>query len=674
MLCSGYVRSARHLQATFATVLTLLACAEDERPPPAATPSDDRTCAGAGHAVEVAEEEPPKAECPAGERQILCFGDWAAHCDPDAVLVSLENCREEALVCWGQQCASEEGCTGCLACRPGSVECDPAGERRQCREDGSGHDAIEPCDEAAGLRCSADTGACEDLCATAEIEQSYIGCEYWAVATSNSQLDYDRRDADGLCRPFSFAVVVANPQRIDAEVTIESAGRSAQTFTLEPSETRAVELPCDDDLKGPFVNELTGLREPRFSVRVPGAAHHITSNVPVTVYQFNPLEFEAEGQDTLGRPTTVYSYTNDASLLLPVHSLTGDYLVMARATLFHRIEPHSGDLEPWFAEGPGFVAIVGVEDAPTEVRITSSAHTLASKDGEIPALAPGDAHTLQIEKGEVIQILSAVPDACLGEPEDSGPAGLRTFCEVSRDYDLTGTAIEAAGRVAVLAGHDCAFVPENRWACDHLEETMIPLEAWGTEIFIGAVEAVRCQPRSPSIVRVLSGADGNEVRFVPEVREPVMLDRGEHMELEVEGDVRVAATRAILVGQFLVGQDYGGGEGGSTFYAGDPAFALGIPREQWRKRYSFLVPETYVENFVNLTMQTDQVVLLDGRVVAGAQPVDGATLGTARVPVAPGEHGVESSALFGILVYGYAPYTSYMLPGGLDLNRIHRPE
>ena len=40
----------------------------------------------------------------------------------------------------------------------------------------------------------------------------------------------------------------------------------------------------------------------------------------------------------------------------------------------------------------------------------------------------------------------------------------------------------------------------------------------------------------------------------------------------------------------------------------------------------------------------------------------------ARVPVAGGTHHIVGPEPFGVVVYGYAAYTSYMYPGGLDLN------
>jgi len=46
-------------------------------------------------------------------------------------------------------------------------------------------------------------------------------------------------------------------------------------------------------------------------------------------------------------------------------------------------------------------------------------------------------------------------------------------------------------------------------------------------------------------------------------------------------------------------------------------------------------------------------------------------MGVARVPVLAGQHSLSGAKGFGIVVYGFAPYTSYMYPGGLDLRPIN---
>ena len=308
--------------------------------------------------------------------------------------------------------------------------------------------------------------------------------------------------------------------------------------------------------------------------------------------------------------------------------------------------------------------------------ITSSAHTLPSEDGTLPALAPGDELTVTLAQGQVLQLLSAAPENCEGdEDEDDYVNGLITrYCEVGKAYDLTGTRIESAGKVSVVAGHDCVFLPFNRWACDHVEETMLPLQAWGQEVTVSVSETVDCQPTLPNLLRVLSATDGNQVGFTPRMLEPVVLDAGEYLDVEISEDVHVGATDAILVGQFLLGQDYKGVGSAGTRAKGDPSMSIAIPVEQWRKDYAFLTPESFTDNYVNLIAHEGQVVTLDGKLVQGFTTIEGTETTVARLPVKGGIHRAASPGGFGLVLYGYATYTSYMLPGGTDLNLINGPE
>jgi hypothetical protein len=614
-------------------------------------------CTGAGETVGTAKETAPDVQCTGSKRELLCYGEWAAHCGPDNKLVQLTNCRAHGQVCAMHDCQSAKDCQGCQACRPSSVLCGEAGERMICRDDGSGYDQEESCDESTGQRCSVTSGLCEDLCAAAELEQSYIGCDYWAVATSNSQLAFEGQDADGLCQPFSFAVVVANAEGVPASVTVQSPDQTPQTVTIAPGEAKAIQLPCSPELKGDTMS-------PDVSVRTSKAAHHITSDVPVTVYQFNPLEF----QSTTAEGDKVYSYTSDSSLLLPTSSLSGNYVVISQPTLLQKLIRLEQTVT---RSGPGFVTIIGVDQAPTDVEIVSSAHTQPSADGTIPALAPGDHFSTTLAQGEVLQLLSAVPDDCVGNAGDNYGGGTITYCKVPKEYDLTGTQIQSAGKVSVISGHDCVFLPYNRWACDHIEESMFPVESWGKDIIVSISETVACQPTVPNMVRVLSSADRNNINFEPAVHEPVLLDKGDFVEFEVSKDFRITAASAILVAQFLLGQDYNGIHTSGSFAKGDPSMSLAIPVEQWRTRYPFLTPDTYTDNYVNIIAREHQLILLDDRVVSGFAPIKGTQTVTARVRITGGEHLAESEEPFGIVLYGYAPYTSYMMPGGLDLSHIN---
>jgi hypothetical protein len=350
-----------------------------------------------------------------------------------------------------------------------------------------------------------------------------------------------------------------------------------------------------------------------------------------------------------------------------VHALTGSYLVMSRPTHLVVTEGRAGG-------SPGFVAIVGASDATTTVTIRTRAYTLASADDEITAHAPGDVFELTLAPGEVVQLVSAVPASCptplVTDPNPRADVG---YCDLGADYDLTGTEVIANGRVAVFSGHNCTFVPFDRWACDHLEEQLFPAESLGTS----AVAPLALQQRSePNLLRVVSAADGNTITFSPANEsgiDTVVLDRGEHVEVVFRRATRVTAEQPILAARFLVGQDYGGiGTAGSDA-PGDPSMGLLVPDQQWRNQYVFLTPDTYSSEYVDVIAATGARVELDGQVVGTLREAAGTGVSVGTVNVMPGVHRLTSTLPIGAHVYGYASYTSYLAPAGLDLREIADP-
>jgi hypothetical protein len=137
---------------------------------------------------------------------------------------------------------------------------------------------------------------------------------------------------------------------------------------------------------------------------------------------------------------------------------------------------------------------------------------------------------------------------------------------------------------------------------------------------------------------------------------------------QTSNSYRVTGSQKILVAQYMEGQSAGGN-------AGDPAMAVAVPTEQYRKDYLFHAPTNYSTNFVNITAPTGTTVTLDGvAVAAGSFSAIGATgfsfASVALSNAGNGNHSIKAPSKAGITVYGYGQYTSYWYPGGLDLNFI----
>lgn len=591
----------------------------------------------------------------------ICDGANAITCAADGTRVGYPiDCTMH-----GGLCVAGVGCASCL---PGVSHCDASGASVACRGDGSGYLPPVTCDAAAGESCNTSTGMCSSPCQDAATHHSYVGCEYWPTPAINTYLHRDQ---------FEFAVAVANPNDVSASVHVTRGATDVVLRDVAPHTLETIVLPWIPELEGGVGS---GTADPAYSAIVDDGAYHLVSTLPITVYQFNALEYE---NSSMG--FSLYSYSNDASLVLPVHALTGNYIVISRPsnyieTVLHN--PTSGDAMNT-VRSPGFFAVVAV-DGHASVSVHFTANVLASIDGtSVRAFHVGDTGSFSLTRGQVLQVLTDTPPTCnrIAMETQTFPGGTPPvtqdafYCEVGPEYDLTGTSITATGgRVELVSGHNCDFVPFDRWACDHLEQVMFPLEAWGHEAIFSVSQPIRGEP---NLARVVSGHDANTITFEPaSVHAPVTLNAGEFIEFEVHDHFRATGTSAFQIAQFMVGQDYAGLGTSGMDADGDPSMSLVIPAAQYRTQYTFLAPSTYAQSYVNITAPDGVDVTLDGALVDPSTSGGWTEVGTtgtrvARIPIEGGVHEITSTAQFGIVVYGFGRYTSYMYPGGLDLAPIN---
>src|SRR5262249_52732362 len=142
----------------------------------------------------------------------------------------------------------------------------------------------------------------------------------------------------------------------------------------------------------------------------------------------------------------------------------------------------------------------------------------------------------------------------------------------------------------------------------------------------------------PDMVRILALRAGTMNSVVPPPAAGSgscrTLGAGDHCDLLISGDTEVSATDPILVGHFLLSA--------GSFSLGDPSLSLVAPVEQFRKSYTFLVPQQYTLNYVSVVAPVGSEAKLDGRDVSSPFPPFGlGQYGALRVGVTPGPHRVE---------------------------------
>ena len=416
------------------------------------------------------------AVCNEGQR--VCFNNIIQLCQ-DGLWVNEVSCGV------GSQppiCDDNGGSPICANCVSGGTTCGDDNNVHQCTADGNVGLVTLECDSALGEQCLEANGVanCDSPCLRAASNKSYRGCDYWVVSTANGQLDpaFDN----------NFAVVIDNGNEAPAHVTMSGPGVNVNEEI--PAHTlRVFTLPFNQDIKMAGTSSVGDpLQSGLYRASNGSGAVHVTTTLPVTVCQFNPCDYETGG---------TYSYSNDASLVMPSAVLSSNYIVMSRSTM------SLGDGFMSELSSPGFVTIVATADNTT-VQVSSSAYTAAGSG--VGALTPGGQMSYQLNAGDVLQLItsqdvstSSCPGTSSG-PDDYG----YYYCDPGENYDLTGTEITTNAPVAVWGGHSCDFIPYDSWACDHLEEMIFPLETWGKEFMVAQTQQVEAGHNLPALAAKLT--------------------------------------------------------------------------------------------------------------------------------------------------------------------------
>jgi hypothetical protein len=527
---------------------------------------------------------------------------------------TLETCQDGEYVVVSECPQACSPALGCVVCVPGTGTCN-GDIATECMADGSGYHDVY-CDPVQGMSCGA-SGVCEGACAPLTLGNTYYGCDYYPTVTGN------------LVDPFyDFAVAVSNTTATEASITIDSGALGAPDSFIVPAGSVVVRtLPWVQSLKLCSINCTGAPAVPTGALAVDGS-YHLRSNVPVTVYQFNPLQYFKPG-------ASANSYTNDASLLFPTNAWRGDHYVAS----FHQ----TGNVFP------SEMAVTAMTDG-TQVTITTTADS--GGGGGAPPFVAGVPQIVTLNAGDVIEIIG------------NYTAGLG---------DLTGTHVVSDRPVQVIGGHFCAYVPDDGFGyCDHMEEVMLPVEAMGVNYVVNAPAVTTIPNGKEQVVRIIATQPNTTLTYdPPQAGAPTTIaGAGQFVEIARQAaSYLITANSKILVAQLMEGSTAGGG-------TGDPAMALAVPVEQFRNQYLFHAPTNYETNYVDITAPPGATITLDGAPIPPLVPIGSSGWALSRVtplgngPANDGNHLITGDNGFGITVYGYGQDTSYWYPGGLDLSTI----
>ncbi len=484
-------------------------------------------------------------------------------------------------------------------------------------------DTMEKLDVLAGETDNSSDGTNPTSCAEAAMADSNQGCEFWAVDLPNAWAGINGSPAP---EDQQFAVVVANTSS-DLPVNVEVfVGGGDQAVDSASVATGAI-----------HEFRLSALNQAPRANTYDGQAYRIESDVPITAYQFNPLD------------NTVQVFSNDASLLFPTHVLDTDYTAVTGDSIVL-----GTDEDPNGSNSGAFVTVVATEDGTTV--------NLFATWG----LYPGADTGVMLDRGQVFTAVSLGPD---------------TFPGSTGDGNLSGSRVMADMPVAVFSGNVATIEPNPGQCCaDHLEQQMLPLVAWG-DAYAAAPAPSPAGGATDNAVgyRVTGSFDATALSYSPSAPAgaPAMINAGQTIRFQTDQPFTVTSNdpdRPFAITQFLLSNQIISPLG----QAGDPAM-ISLPAvAQFQNRYIFLVPDGYQSNYVTVLRVAGTDVTRDGVSVAAANwravgNLGGIDYEYTALSVPTGSHLIESEEPCGIISVGYDTDVSYGYPGGSGLAIISTP-
>lgn len=512
------------------------------------------------------------------------------------------------------------------------------------RSTGGSGDADTDTDSDTDSDSDSDTGydgpSIPPTCADAAEALTSVGCEFWTVDMDN----WD--DSSGFSQsadPLDYAVVVSNPhQDQSASVSLESGdGTVIFSTTLAPLALEVIDVACAAGcLVGPAEVNIQGIGVDK--------AFRLTSDVPVLAYQWNPYGAEI--------------FSTDASLLVPVTSLTGTYLAAS-----------------WPTVTPGTdmtilsqVTVVATEDGTAVTFIPKVA--VEAYNGIGPLAAGSESAAFSLDAGDVLTIRS---DAVGG--------------------DLTGTVVQANKTVAVFGGNSCAVAPTVDYCCcDHIEEQILPLEAWGTSTVLARpLPRLGCSAaQDPALWRIIAGTDNMTVTFDP----PAPAPAGSSYTFAAQGDVLEFMTSE----NHLATGVFGSSSDPAPFFAyevmtgalyvtcsaaqeGDPYMLQSPPAGQFLDRYVFSTDNVFDFAYDQIIVVREAGVTVELDCIGELPPESFFPVGSTGWEVGyvvidnpenttgclDGAHTLEASAPVGLSVVGTDYCQSYGYLGGVGVRSIN---
>ena len=381
-----------------------------------------------------------------------------------------------------------------------------------------------------------------------------------------------------------------------------------ETVVVNPGEVVPLSIPILDyaNAGGLYLNK-----------RLPEAAVNIYSDVEVSVFGLSQR-----------------SESTDGFVALPVSTLGKKYMVGQ----FQTSSINQDETSP-------IIDVVST-DNDTVINIIPAMDLFLDVGGIETRIPMDDLYSVNLNKGDVFKLQA----------------------KGSTKADLSGTIITSNKNIAVFTTHSLLALPMT--AGDFVIEQMIPISSLGTNY----------------LTAPMYGKNGDTFRLVATQDDTLVysnnvliasLDEGEPFSFIENTAQQIVSSKPILLLQFSNSTSFNTGlpgSGGQILppYFSDPSMLLVSAKEQYLNNYLISTPvNDFGLNYFNVIVPNSSInsLKINGEIQAVDQfsEIPGSGFSFAQIPISPGVHFVSADESFGLTVYGYDTYESYLFNGGMQV-------
>ena len=173
--------------------------------------------------------------------------------------------------------------------------------------------------------------------------------------------------------------------------------------------------------------------------------------------------------------------------------------------------------------------------------------------------------------------------------------------------DISGTSIVSDKPLTVISGHECGFVPDNLFPCQHLTEQIPPTVTWGKQFLLTPYAG-----RSRQYYKIIAAESDTTMNYTCSDVDTstISLSNAGDFSFQMSNNgvyCSLVSNKPVLVVQL--------GPSGGLSPGGDPVISMIPPIDQYSESVTFISPDIsdFTSHHVNIASVTIDTILMDGQ-------------------------------------------------------------